>query len=168
MTDTSYKFEVGKWYKTRNGSDAQILDNNFNGPHGAKIVGKVKYEDGFERARIWYGNGRWLKSEDTEYDLMPPVETKEFWGGRVPEWGDLHISIKIRCRQICLRRPHRPPENHHHGRQIRSGERGDMTQKKLGKTNGELIFEAAVRRYWAGIAIKTLIALALIKYVFWG
>jgi len=79
MTDTNYKFEVGEWYKTRNGWSAQILDDDFKGPDGKVLVGKVQNEIGFEFVRAWHEDGRWSKDRESGIDLMPPVETKEFW-----------------------------------------------------------------------------------------
>ena len=79
MTDTNYKFEVGEWYKTRNGWSAQILDDDFKGPDGKVLVGKVQNEIGFEFVRAWHEDGRWSKDRESGIDLMPPVETKELW-----------------------------------------------------------------------------------------
>lgn len=79
MTDMNYKFEVGKWYKTRNGWDAQIWGDHFKGPHGERLAGKIQDKDGVERVRSWQSNGSYIKNTTHAYDLMPPVETKEYW-----------------------------------------------------------------------------------------
>jgi len=78
MTDTTYKWEVGKWYKTRNGLDAKISDDDFKGPSGCSLAGKIQDKNGVECVCTWHEDGS-FKNQESEYDLMPPVETKEFW-----------------------------------------------------------------------------------------
>lgn len=87
MTDTNYKFEVGGWYRMRDGLSAQILDDNFKGPSGQVIAGKLRNKDGNEFTLAWYGNGRCIKDQESQYDLMPPVETKELWVNVYPSSG---------------------------------------------------------------------------------
>lgn len=87
MTDTNYKFEVGEWYRIRDGLSAQILDANFKGPSGQVIAGKMRNKDGSEFTLAWYGNGRCIKDQESQYDLMPPVETKELWVNVYPQPG---------------------------------------------------------------------------------
>jgi hypothetical protein len=94
MTDTNYKFEVGR-YKTRGGFEAQVLDVNFNSVGGKVMLGKIKLND-YELACTWEKNGKkhFLNDSPSECDLMPPVETKEIWLNVYPEPALCHYKSK--------------------------------------------------------------------------
>jgi hypothetical protein len=74
----TYEYKVGEWYKTRGGHEAILHDVNFKGQGGLTLLGKVKL-DSYEMACNWTKDGRYSIHAPTDFDLLPPVERKEFW-----------------------------------------------------------------------------------------
>ena len=74
----TYEYKVGEWYKTRGGHEVLVLDVNYKAEHGRMIIGKIKGDNG-EELITWESDGTFLGGMSNPYDLMPPVERKEFW-----------------------------------------------------------------------------------------
>ncbi len=76
----TYEYQVGEWYKTLGGFEAQVLDVNYKSAgHGQRIVGKIKRDNG-EGLITWESDGSFVgEKQPNQYDLLPPVERKERW-----------------------------------------------------------------------------------------